>query len=220
MARKPTKPSPKLPSFFKVLLGDDFSQQLCLPPAVMMHYNGPSHCKCALRGPIGKWWTVGLEEMEDKFYFYEGWRRFVTDHSLKVGYFLVLDHQGGSKFDVTIYHPMGCGMRKRHYIATRQSSTMLSKHKCLSNSFCKNILKELAVAEGLIGKEMVMLKDPNGRSWNVKLWLDTNEHHGGRLLMTQGLVACWQANNISLGDTVDTFFGRVNLDRGRMVDDG
>ncbi|BFG39941.1 hypothetical protein CerSpe_262150 [Prunus speciosa] len=62
-----------------------------------------------------------------------------------------------------------------------------------------NIPKELAVAEGLIGKERVMLKNPNGRSWNVKLRLREN---GGCLLMTQGLVACWQANNISLRDTI------------------
>ncbi|XP_007213151.2 B3 domain-containing protein REM5 [Prunus persica] len=223
MARKPTKPCPKLPSFFKVLLGDDFPRQLCLPPAFMVHYNGPSHCKCALRGPTGKWWTVGLEEREDGFYFREGWRRFLTDHSLKVGYFLVFDHQGGPKFDVTIYHPMGCDMRRSignsdkpgkrpaTAAAVEETSTgsivFRSEHPCFirilgKNQYRMNIPKELAVAEGLIGKEKVMLKDPNGRSWNVKLRLDNKEHHGGRLLMTQGLVACWQANNISLGDTI------------------
>ncbi|KAL6283601.1 hypothetical protein ACE6H2_014530 [Prunus campanulata] len=224
MARKPTKP-PKLPSFFKVLQSDDFPRQLCLPPALMVHYSGPSHCKCALRGPTGKWWTVGLEEREDGFYFSEGWRHFVTDHSLKVGCFLVFDHQGGSKFDVTICNPMGCdkrrsignsvtvrpGKRPATAAAVEETSTgsvvFRSEHPCFigilgKNQYRMNIPKELAVAEGLIGKERVMLKDPNGRSWNVKLRLDEKEHHGGRLLMTQGLVACWQANNISLGDTI------------------
>ncbi|KAB2605616.1 B3 domain-containing protein [Pyrus ussuriensis x Pyrus communis] len=52
--------------------------------------SGPSLGKCALKGPGGKRWIVGLEERENGLFFYAaGWQDFVKDHLLQVGEFLV-----------------------------------------------------------------------------------------------------------------------------------
>ncbi|KAM1797653.1 hypothetical protein EV1_031486 [Malus domestica] len=94
-----------------------------------------------------------------------------------------------------------------------------SKYTCFERDVSKNpyrmtVPKELAVAVGLIKKERVRLIDPNGKSWKVKLRLDDTKYGSGHLRMTEGLIACWRANNISPGDTV--VFELVNKKRSEM----
>ncbi|XP_021801202.1 putative B3 domain-containing protein Os03g0621600 [Prunus avium] len=106
MGRKATKPSPKIPSFFKALVGD-FSHCLSIPPEFMNYVNGRLPPTCTFRGPSGECWTVGLELRGDRFVFHNGWQGFVKDHSLEIANFLVFDYDGKSKFDVTMYDPIG-----------------------------------------------------------------------------------------------------------------
>ncbi|ONH95330.1 hypothetical protein PRUPE_7G064600 [Prunus persica] len=73
----------------------------------MYHVNGRLSPKCTLRDPSGDCWTVGLEVRGDRFFFHEGWQRFVKDHSLEIANVLVFDYDGKSKFDVTLYDPIG-----------------------------------------------------------------------------------------------------------------
>ncbi|TQD93060.1 hypothetical protein C1H46_021318 [Malus baccata] len=78
----------------------------------------------------------------------------------------------------------------------------------------QTVPKKLAVAKGLIEKERVRLTDPNGKTWKVKLRVEEIKSCGSRLLMTEGLLKCWHANNISPGDTA--VFELVNEKRSEM----
>lgn len=62
----------------------------------------------------------------------------------------------------------------------------------------QNIPREAAGERNLMTKKMVMLKDPNGRSWLVILSIATD----GRLNMTNGWLDFWRGNNIAIGDTL------------------
>ncbi|KAL6283602.1 hypothetical protein ACE6H2_014531 [Prunus campanulata] len=160
MGRKATKPSPKIPSFFKALVGD-FSHCLSIPPKFMNYVDARLPPTCTLRGPSGECWTVGLELRGDRFVFHKGWqgksgKRIATD--------------GGKEIS------------NAHVV-------FRSKHPCFIGAMTKNhyrlnIPKALAVAKGLIRKKSVKVEDPNGISWDVKLRLDGKEHRGGRLFMT------------------------------------
>lgn len=50
-----------------------------------------------------------LEKRENGLFFHnDGWQRFVKDHRLQVGDFLVFHYEGESKFKVTIYDRTCC----------------------------------------------------------------------------------------------------------------
>ncbi|KAM5586078.1 putative B3 domain-containing protein [Rosa sericea] len=104
MGRKPTKKK----SFFKVLLGD-FSNHLRIPPKFTKNHIRPSLCKCVLRGPSGQRCDVELERRENGLFFHNhGWHRFVKDHRLQFGDFLVFRYDDESKFKVKIYDRTCC----------------------------------------------------------------------------------------------------------------
>ncbi|CAB4270698.1 unnamed protein product [Prunus armeniaca] len=49
----------------------------------------------------------------------------------------------------------------------------------------------------------VRLDYPNGASWEVKPRLDEEARHGGRLLMTQGWLGCWEATDTMVFELVN-----------------
>ena len=60
-----------------------------------------------LKGPSGKKWQATLASESEVWSFEQGWKEFVTDHSLKKGYFLVFTYDGPSQFSVAVFSPSG-----------------------------------------------------------------------------------------------------------------
>lgn len=96
------------PEFFKVFLPDMSSEQLRIPQAFIRKYRGLVHEKVKLKGLGGKSWDVKVEEINGGVFIKNGWRKFVADHSLKLGEFLVFKYEGNSLFSVKIFRTDGC----------------------------------------------------------------------------------------------------------------
>ncbi|XP_073063813.1 putative B3 domain-containing protein At5g66980 isoform X1 [Primulina eburnea] len=99
-----------VPSFFKVLINEDFSRQLRLPPAFVKKWGEilPQFL-AQLRTSSGKMWEVKLEKQEyQNYYFSGGWAKFCEDLGLAIGEFVVFRYCGSAIFDVSVYGISGC----------------------------------------------------------------------------------------------------------------
>ncbi|KAI9104361.1 hypothetical protein K1719_022933 [Acacia pycnantha] len=96
-------------SFFKVLI-NDFSTRLQIPPSFIKEFGKDGVPKrTTLETYNCKYWEVGVEKLGNKFYFNNGWDKFVQDNSLENGDFLVLKYFADySKFKVRIYGKTCC----------------------------------------------------------------------------------------------------------------
>lgn len=65
-----------------------------------------------------------LEKTENGLFFHNGWQRFVKDHHLEVGDFLIFRYDGQSKFNVTIYDRSAC--EKDVEVAKTRSNSSVS----------------------------------------------------------------------------------------------
>lgn len=65
-----------------------------------------------------------LEKTENGLFFHNGWQRFVKDHHLEVGDFLIFRYDGESKFNVTIYDRSAC--EKDVEVAKTRSNSSVS----------------------------------------------------------------------------------------------
>jgi hypothetical protein len=64
----------------------------------------------SLRGPSGNRWQAALaseSESEAAWCFDQGWKEFVTDHSLRLGHFLVFTRDGPAQFSVAVFSSSG-----------------------------------------------------------------------------------------------------------------
>lgn len=62
-----------------------------------------------------------MKKVNDKLFFQKGWKKFVQDHNLKLGEFLVFEYARNSKFYVEIYGKSTCN--KEITKAFRKSNT-------------------------------------------------------------------------------------------------
>ncbi|KAK9948761.1 hypothetical protein M0R45_004324 [Rubus argutus] len=95
------------PSFFKLLLGDHFSSKLKIPGAFLRNFDGKVPEQCHL-GVQARTWLVYVEKVDHKFYFQDGWQKFVHENGLKGGEILVFFYAGNSEFSVDIYGKNAC----------------------------------------------------------------------------------------------------------------
>ncbi|KAL4205139.1 hypothetical protein AMTRI_Chr01g135790 [Amborella trichopoda] len=93
-------------SFFKIMLGN-FSKQLFIPPAFRHNFKKRFH-EAVLEGPSGNNWNVEVEEVRGALCFSRGWKKFVKDHSLNDGDFLVFYYDGDTHFLIKIFNKTGC----------------------------------------------------------------------------------------------------------------
>ncbi|XP_059658650.1 putative B3 domain-containing protein At5g66980 [Cornus florida] len=103
------KASNNHPEFFKVYFPEKSSQQLCVPPAFIKHFNGTIPTKAILKDLSGKCWHVEMEDVENGVFIKNGWQCFVNHYSVELGDFLVFRYNGNSLFNVRIYGRNGCG---------------------------------------------------------------------------------------------------------------
>ncbi|KAK9912959.1 hypothetical protein M0R45_036791 [Rubus argutus] len=208
-----------VPAFFQVLVGGHFSENLKIPTGFVNHFNGPALCK--LKGPNGKCWNVELEEKDNNLFFHKGWKKFVKDHFLDEGDFLVFNYDGKSRFDVTIYDKSACEM-ELEAAKTERSGNLAggsrdnimpgqiriiefkSNHSCFKRTMENHRLYQLSIpiliarAKGLTSQQTLELRDPQNRSWDAKL----NLMQDGRLLMNKGWRRCSKVNQIKKGDSI------------------
>ncbi|CAB4308161.1 unnamed protein product [Prunus armeniaca] len=90
------------------------------------------------------------------------------------------------------------------------------KYSCFIVTFTRklrygvSIPKEVAVTEGLLSRKSMMIQDPTGRSWPVKLRV-RGKLSSCRVNMSTGLLDCCNANQIIPGDTAIFEFVKPSL---------
>ncbi|KAH7850921.1 hypothetical protein Vadar_004643 [Vaccinium darrowii] len=109
MGRKPRH----FPSFFKILIGDDFADKLRIPPAfVMSNLEGQLPAEALIKAENdSNSWAVKVEQTGEKnhcSFIRRGWRKFVEDCGLQAGDFLVFKLISNSVFEIVRYGPNGC----------------------------------------------------------------------------------------------------------------
>ncbi|XP_059443250.1 uncharacterized protein LOC132175350 isoform X3 [Corylus avellana] len=100
--------SPLVTSFFKVMIGDRFSQVLYLPPKFVATVSSLENQKTFLEDSSGQQWGVTISNLDGSLAFEQGWSSFSSDHGLQVGDFLMFSYIMGSHFDVKVFDTTGC----------------------------------------------------------------------------------------------------------------
>ncbi|XP_030542230.1 uncharacterized protein LOC115749520 isoform X2 [Rhodamnia argentea] len=120
--------SPNVSSFFKVMVGSQFSELLYIPPKFSPTVSGLLNQNIHLEDSGGGQWEVTLSAVDGSLAFQRGWNAFSCDHGLEVGYFLLFYYLG-SHFRVDIYDRTGCRkvdfpenrMSKKRTVSSRNS---------------------------------------------------------------------------------------------------
>ncbi|KAI9108768.1 hypothetical protein K1719_020073 [Acacia pycnantha] len=103
------KTSSNVPSsFFKVMIGSDFSSVLYLPPKFGPTASTLIDKEAIIEDSSGKQWKVQISIVDKSYAFQEGWKAFSLEHGLEVGHFLVFNYMGRSHFVVKVFDRSGC----------------------------------------------------------------------------------------------------------------
>ncbi|KAL3846318.1 hypothetical protein ACJIZ3_003721 [Penstemon smallii] len=90
--------------FFKVMINENFTRELQLPPVFVRLHEEILPVKAKLRISSGETWNVKLEQTDDKQYFFtRGRNKFVKYFRLQLGEFVMFTLSGNSIFDVTVF---------------------------------------------------------------------------------------------------------------------
>ncbi|XP_044484870.1 uncharacterized protein LOC123210528 isoform X3 [Mangifera indica] len=100
--------SPPVPSFFKVMIGDRYSEVLFLPPEFGPKVSRLIGQNVLLEDSSGQRWEVTVSNLSGSFAFQQGWNEFSLHHGLDFGDFVVFHYIIGSHFVVEIYTKTGC----------------------------------------------------------------------------------------------------------------
>lgn len=83
-----------------------------------------------LKGPSGNEWEVQIIKTKEDVLFSNGWEKFVKDHGIKEGCFLVFRYVGDSSFEVSIFNNSGCENEGSYF--TKNNNIMSSNSSCRS----------------------------------------------------------------------------------------
>ncbi|KAI8018215.1 B3 domain-containing protein Os01g0905400 [Camellia lanceoleosa] len=95
-------------SFFKIMIGDNFSKVLFLPPKFARTVSDLIDQKTQLEDASGQRWTVTLSKYDGSLAFQQGWPAFSLEHGLEIGDFVLFHYIEQSLFVVQIYGKNGC----------------------------------------------------------------------------------------------------------------
>ncbi|XAR67934.1 hypothetical protein NMG60_11002876 [Bertholletia excelsa] len=90
-------------SFFKVLIENDLSELLYLPPKFAQTVLDLIDKEMPLEDETGRRWTVTISKCNGSLAFQQGWLAFSRDHCLEIGDFVVFHYIVGSHFVVRIH---------------------------------------------------------------------------------------------------------------------
>ncbi|KAL2490728.1 B3 domain-containing transcription factor VRN1 [Abeliophyllum distichum] len=96
---------PDLPTrFYKVVLpSTTFQHKLRIPDKFVVKYGHELSDIVQVIDSTGGVWYVRLEKAEKTLWLHDGWEKFVEDHSISYGYFLLFKYKGNSSFKVHIF---------------------------------------------------------------------------------------------------------------------
>ncbi|KAM7251944.1 hypothetical protein ACFE04_023827 [Oxalis oulophora] len=163
-------------SFFKVLLGDNWSTKLSVPLDFMKNFNGEEPKVSTLTSSTGKSWSVLMEKSDKCYFFSKGWSEFVKYHDLKVGDFLVFWLTSNSSFDVVMYSNSAC--EKETPFVTDPSTSNMKTFPRGYASFFKVLLGECWSTKLKLPQDFIKnfngeqpkvstLTSSTGKSWSV-----------------------------------------------------
>ncbi|CAA2971107.1 B3 domain-containing transcription factor VRN1-like [Olea europaea subsp. europaea] len=90
--------------FFKVVLPSTTTRQrLRIPNKFVEKYGNELSSLVTLTDPSDGNWCVRLEKAEKTLWLHDGWEKFIDDHSIDYGYFLLFKYTGNSSFKVHIF---------------------------------------------------------------------------------------------------------------------
>ncbi|KAL4205140.1 hypothetical protein AMTRI_Chr01g135800 [Amborella trichopoda] len=112
-----------------------------------------------LVGPSGNSWNVEVEEVGGALYFSRGWKKFVKDHSLKDGDFLVFYYDGDTHFLNKIFDKTGCEREDAFDVKCSE------KHGSVVKNIPKSPLTIVKASENLL-----CIAE---KQWSPKKWHDT-----------------------------------------------
>lgn len=100
-----TEERPDLPTrFFKIILPSvDSHRKLRIPDKFVEKYGQELSDVVKLIDPTSAVSYVRLEKMEKTLWLHDGWEKFVDDHFISYGYFLLFKYEGNSTFNVNIF---------------------------------------------------------------------------------------------------------------------
>ncbi|XP_057535859.1 B3 domain-containing protein Os11g0197600-like isoform X5 [Amaranthus tricolor] len=120
-------PLPIVSSFFKVMLGNHFSEVLIVPPRFAKTITELEGKSTYFEDSTGQKWEVYLTNNNGSLAFQKGWREFFVDHNIQLGDFLVFNYFKGSHFNVQIFDRSGCEkpmiFSKKDYQKNRAKTT-------------------------------------------------------------------------------------------------
>ncbi|KAG8384484.1 hypothetical protein BUALT_Bualt04G0122500 [Buddleja alternifolia] len=162
------------PSFFKILITENYYRKLRLPSFFVEQYRNILPEDAKFRISSGETWDVRLERMDDDdYYFTQGWKKFTKDSELKRFEFLVFWFNRKSTFEVSSYGLHGCenelvpynacddisNQRSKSGVANEEGSQpyfemLLKKH----HRYRLTLPRKFVVAAGLMEEETVKLE--------------------------------------------------------------
>uniref|UniRef100_J3L6W5 TF-B3 domain-containing protein n=1 Tax=Oryza brachyantha TaxID=4533 RepID=J3L6W5_ORYBR len=102
-----SRPTPTLPSFFKIMVGY-FSENMDIPLPFARTISDLTGSNVYLEDTYGLRWRVRLCLQNGVLSFGHGWKNFVLDHDISVGEFLVFRQIARSVFTVQIFALSAC----------------------------------------------------------------------------------------------------------------
>lgn len=148
---------------FLSLLPSDFQEQLALPKMLFTKLKLPD--MVSLRCPLGTVWNVAVTAKDDQYYFFDdGWRQFVDNHSLKANTLLFFEYNiQTSCFRVTMFdHSGACAKLNTPSQAEDKvpSKNLEMKHEAegsSSNFTGHDVEKNLQIISGNVTTECTMV---------------------------------------------------------------
>ncbi|GMP35392.1 hypothetical protein CsSME_00007842 [Camellia sinensis var. sinensis] len=133
-------PSTVATSFFKIMIGDNFSKVLFLPPKFARTVSDLIDQKTQLEDASGQRWTVTLSKYDGSLAFQQGWPAFSLEHGLEIGDFVLFHYIEQSHFVVQIYGKSGC---EKLYFSKENSNqkkrTKANRDSCAKDEQCHTI---------------------------------------------------------------------------------
>lgn len=91
-------------------------------PRALEHLEGKYCGIVLLKGPSGKVWRVEMTEKNNDVFLQQGWRRFLNDNYVKVGYCLVFRYYGRYRFSVKILDTSACERKSMSHVRSNCES--------------------------------------------------------------------------------------------------
>ncbi|XP_076945890.1 uncharacterized protein LOC143617118 [Bidens hawaiensis] len=189
MHKKERNPASIMTTFCKVMMGDDYSKTMFLPPNFACRVKDRVGKTTQLKDFNGEEWVLEYTMIDDRVAFQGGWDTFALKHELQKGDILLFHYIMKSHFVVLMYGPTGLP-ETRHYgslnLPTKENKksnnklTMNGQTSLKVNAICNNTSHESSSkAEPLVhevnsvkavnkkGKEAMM--SPNEKAMNVSV---------------------------------------------------